>query len=71
MLTKHVIGTFKCPSGNVVDVYASRDGGVIMEWDEPPPLSPDDECYYRDVIMPAVMASISEHHLKDRRFLSA
>ena len=52
------IGSWTCPSGNSVDVLLSRDakgiGHLWNQWDEPSPLSPEDEAYYFRVIRPAV-----------------
>jgi hypothetical protein len=60
--TRHRLGDWTCPSGNNVAAYyrALGDGPAVieMEWDDPPPLLPDDERYYRIVIRPAVVARV-------------
>ena len=52
------IGSWTCPSGNSVDVLLSQDakgmGHIWFQWDDPPPLTPEDEAYYFRGIRPAV-----------------
>ena len=52
------IGSWTCPSGNSVDVLLSQDpkgmGHLWFQWDDPPPLTPEDEAHYFRVIRPAV-----------------
>jgi hypothetical protein len=60
------IGRWRCPSGNSVDAYLTPDEGsglrhLELEWDAPPPLSPDDHAYYEAVILPALVARIAEY----------
>jgi len=55
--------SWTCPSGNSVDVFFRYDAGVErldLEWDNPPPLPPDDEAYYTAVILPAIAQSVAE-----------
>ncbi len=50
------VGSWRCPSGNSVDVFFERDpngvGHLFCAWDSPPPLSPEDHAYYLAVILP-------------------
>ncbi len=60
------LGTWRCPSGNSVDVFvgeklADRVARLRFEWDTPPPLSPSDDAYYRTVILPEVQARFAEY----------
>lgn len=58
------IGTWRCPSGNSVDVFlhtsGDREGIVDLEWDSPPPLSAGDQAHYDAVILPAIVQRIAE-----------
>jgi hypothetical protein len=59
------LGTWRCPSGtNSVDVFFRRESPGLehfdFEWDDPPPLRPADDVYYRETIMPAVHRCIAE-----------
>jgi hypothetical protein len=62
-VTRHRLGDWTCPSGNnVVAYYRPIDGGghamIDMEWDDAPPLLPDDQRFYLVVIRPALLARV-------------
>jgi hypothetical protein len=66
-MTRVKLGSWICPSGNSVDVFFRRDATnagldyVDHEWDEPPPLRPEDQVYYIAVVRPAVIRLIQEY----------
>ena len=59
---KTKIGSWTFPSGNTCDVSLEQDtAGMIHAWfwwDEPPPLSPEDEVYYMAVLLPTLIAKL-------------
>lgn len=68
------LGSWRCPSGNGVDVFMEPDTGpgtrqLTLEWDTPPPLEPADEAYYLTVIQPAVARLVSEYTERTGRIL--
>ena len=62
MTKPHIIGQWTCPSGNQVDAVFKPDnhkgGHVDLIWDEVPPLTPEDEAYYYQVIRLEVVMSV-------------
>jgi hypothetical protein len=61
------LGSWTCPSGNSVDVFAEKRGGIehwSFAWDSPPPLSPADDHHYQTVILPAVHVRYAEYQEK-------
>ena len=60
MTQEILLGSWKCPSGNTVDVQCSYDDQgrrhVWFRWDNPPPLTLDDQRYYDEVICPQVVS---------------
>jgi hypothetical protein len=68
------LGSWRCPSGNGVDVSIEPDTGpgtrqLTLAWDTPPPLTPTDEAYYLAVIQPAVARLVSEYTERTGRIL--
>ncbi len=65
MIRRHRLGSWRCASGNGVDVYfvRRRDGlGLIaLEWDAPLPLSKADQVEYEQTILPAVVQRVQEY----------
>lgn len=59
------LGSWDLPSGQNVEAYytptAEGEGRIDMAWDDPPPLLPDDERFYRVVIRPAVIAAVRQY----------
>ena len=59
------LGDWTCPSGNNVVAYYRPvgDGQALldMEWDDAPPLLPDDQRYYLVVIQPALVRLVREY----------
>jgi len=64
MLEHHRLGSWKCPSGNSVDVdlvpVRGRLSMLTFAWDELP-LPPADEAYYHTTIRPAVVRLVVEY----------
>ena len=62
MSQSHTIGKWTCPSGNQVDAQFTpnnhKGGEVTFLWDEGPPLTPDDEVYYLQVIRPHITRKV-------------
>jgi hypothetical protein len=58
------IGSWSCPSGDSVDVFLRYDASGLahgdLEWDEPPPLLPEDDAYYTAVILPGIAQCIAD-----------
>lgn len=58
------LGSWTCPSGNnVIAYYRPASNGLAsfdLEWDSPPPLTPEDADYYRSVIRPAMIGRVAE-----------
>jgi hypothetical protein len=59
-----LLGSWRCRSGNSVDVSLRRDpdGTYRLEfaWDSPPPLTPGDQADYDRLILPAAMDRVQE-----------
>jgi hypothetical protein len=64
-VSRHRLGDWTCPSGNNVVAYyrtlGQKQAAIDMEWDDAPPLLPDDQRYYLIVIRPALLARIREY----------
>jgi hypothetical protein len=62
-VTRHRLGDWTCPSGNNCVAYyrAGATPSVEVAWDSPPPLSPNDHAYYEAMILPALIARITEY----------
>ena len=59
----HRLGSWRCPSGNDVDVDLVGEGSVrqiACFWDRFP-LAPDDEAFYETAILPAVVRRAQEY----------
>jgi len=56
------IGQWTCPSGNQVEVLFTpntlKGGEATFMWDEGPPLRPDDQAYYLQVIRPQALSRV-------------
>jgi hypothetical protein len=52
------MGAWVLPSGNTCDAVLTIDENgirhILFAWDDPPPLSPADESFYRRVVIPEV-----------------
>ncbi len=61
---------WKFPSGNKCAVMFERDsagvGHINFEWDSPPPLTAEDNKFYRAVVLPSATRLIASFHLKKR-----
>ncbi len=59
------LGSWRCRSGNSVEVFVERDargiGHAEFQWDTPPPLSPSDQADYDRVILPDVLRQMGEY----------
>ena len=59
------LGNWTCPTGNNVEAfYVALDdgqGALELAWDQPPPLLPGDEAYYRAVVQPEVVRLAAEY----------
>jgi len=60
------LGSWRCPSGNDVDLFLLRTEGsavryLTFAWDSPPPLERPAAAFYRSVIRPAAMRLASEY----------
>jgi hypothetical protein len=63
---RHKLGSWTLPSKHRVDAYLEPDAGagvrqVTCAWDEPPPLSADDERHYLAVVLPALVKRTQEY----------
>jgi hypothetical protein len=63
--SRHRLGDWTCPSGNnvvaFIVLHSPDQAELRMEWDTPPPLAPQDERHYTDVIRPAMTALAAEY----------
>jgi hypothetical protein len=51
------LGSWVFPSGNTCEAVLRIDDGrpyILFAWDDPPPLVPEDEEFYRCVVIPEV-----------------
>lgn len=67
---RHRLGDWTCPSGNTVEVFITGDAADVsgpshlwFEWDEAPPLKPEDEAFYVSVVRPEVIR-LAQQYLK-------
>lgn len=68
------LGSWRCPSGNGVDVALESPDGhtyhVLLAWDDPPPFAdPADSEHYVSVILPQVKRLVEERALTPGRAL--
>lgn len=62
-MKRHRLGTWRCPSGNSVDVFLTGRGRfreLKLEWDTFP-LRAEDELYYKLVVLPAIARRVREY----------
>lgn len=65
-MRRHRLGSWRCASGNKVDIYLRADDGsgvrqLEAEWDSPPPLSDSDFADYVAIILPTLTKRAQEY----------